>query len=399
MQIGKKYTSTLIVEEKHLACNVGSGNLQVLATPMMMALMENAAMMCVADELDADTSTVGGQISASHLKPTGLGHKVTATAELIAVDGRKLSFKVSARDEDGLIGEGEHLRFIVGCERFMSKVTNLNNVKLNNGLEIPKIGVGTWTLRDEIATKNVCLALQAGFRHIDTAQMYENEAAVGQGLTDSGVPRESYFLTTKVSTVNMRKGREGIRKAIEQSIADLQTPYLDLLLIHWPVEGCVKDTWQVMEEFVKAGKVRSLGVSNFNRHHLEDLLSYAEIRPVINQIEVTPFMTQEENIAYNREIGIQVEAWGPFGQGNIDVVGHPLLQSLAKKYGKTASQIVLRWIVQRDLITIPRAKPNHFAENLEILKFCLSDEDMQAINGLNQNLRSNEKNDPENFPW
>ncbi len=399
MQIGKKYTSTFVVEEKHLACNVGSGDLKVLATPMMMAFMENAAMMCVADELEADSSTVGGQINASHLKPTGLGHTVTAIAELVAIDGRKLSFKVSAYDEDGLIGEGDHLRFVVGRERFMSKVTNLNSVKLNNGLEIPKIGVGTWTLRDEIATKNVALALQAGFRHIDTAQMYENEAAVGQGLIESGVPRESYFLTTKVSTVNMRKGREGVRKAIEQSIADLKTPYLDLLLIHWPVEGCVKDTWQIMEEFVKAGKIRSIGVSNFNRHHLEELLSYAEIRPVINQIEVTPFMSQEENIAYNREIGIQVEAWGPFGQGNIDIVGQPLLQSLAKKYNKTASQIVLRWIVQRDLITIPRAKPNHFTENLEILKFCLSEEDMQAINGMNQSLRSNEKNDPENFPW
>lgn len=123
MNPGLKYTSTLIVEEKHLACNVGSGDLRVLATPMMMALMENAAMLCVAGELDADSSTVGGQISSSHIKPTGLGHTVTATAELIAVEGRKLTFKVSANDEDGLIGEGEHLRFIVGRERFMSKVT------------------------------------------------------------------------------------------------------------------------------------------------------------------------------------------------------------------------------------------------------------------------------------
>ena len=150
---------------------------------------------------------------------------------------------------------------------------------------------------------------------------------------------------------------------------------------------------------MRQGKVRSLGVSNFNRHHLEDLLSYAEIRPVINQIEVHPFMTQEENIAYNRELGIQVQAWGPFGQGDIDVIGHPLLQSLAAKYNKTASQIVLRWIVQRDLITIPRAKPNHFVENLEVMEFALSDEDMAAISGLNQNMRSNALNDPETFPW
>ena len=145
--------------------------------------------------------------------------------------------------------------------------------------------------------------------------------------------------------------------------------------------------------------LKFIGVSNFNRHHLDDLLSYAEIRPVINQIEVHPFMTQEENIAYNRQLGIQVEAWGPFGQGDIDILGEPLLQSLAQKYEKTASQIVLRWIVQRDLITIPRAKPNHFAENLGVMSFVLSNEDMQAISALNKNMRSNVLNDPETFPW
>ena len=125
METGKKYTSSMIVEEKHLACNVGSGDLKVLATPMMMALMENAAMLCVADELDEGYSTVGGQIASSHTKPTGLGHTVTATAELIEIDGRKLKFNISASDEDGLIGEGTHLRFIVGKEKFMSKVTNI----------------------------------------------------------------------------------------------------------------------------------------------------------------------------------------------------------------------------------------------------------------------------------
>lgn len=275
----------------------------------------------------------------------------------------------------------------------------MNKIKLNNGMEIPQIGVGTWTLKDDIATNNVRLALEAGFRHIDTAQMYENEAAVGQGIIDSKVPREEIFLTTKVSTTIMREGKEVVRKSIEESLAKLKTDYLDLLLIHWPVKDCVKDTWQVMEDFVKQGKVKSLGVSNFNRHHLEDLLSYAEIRPVINQIEVHPLMTQEENIANNRELGIQIQAWGPFGQGDIDVIGHPLLQSLAAKYGKTSSQIVLRWIIQRGLITIPRCKPNHFKENLELMTFSLSDEDMNAISGLNQNLRSNVDNDPENFPW
>lgn len=279
-------------------------------------------------------------------------------------------------------------------------------IRLNNGTEIPQIGVGTWTLRDDVATQNVRLALEAGFRHIDTAQGYANEAEVGQGISEfmqggkgKDTSRADIFLTTKVATNIMREGQAAVARSIDESLENLKVDYLDLLLIHWPVKDCVKDTWQVMEEYVKSGKVRSLGVSNFNRHHLEDLLSYAEVRPVINQIEVHPLMTQEENIAYNQSLGIQVQAWGPFGQGDIDVVGHPVLQALARKYGKTASQIVLRWIVQRDLITIPRAKPNHFKENLEVMQFALTDEDMQAISGLNQNLRSNVKNDPETFPW
>ena len=275
----------------------------------------------------------------------------------------------------------------------------MKTIQLHNDLEIPQIGVGTWTLRGETARQNVRLALEAGFQHIDTAQAYENEAEVGQGIADSGVPRQDIFVTTKVATHIMREGEQAVRDAIDASLDKLKSDYIDLLLIHWPVKDCVKQTWQVMEDEVRQDKVRSIGVSNFNRHHLDDLLSYAEIRPVINQIEVHPLMTQEENIAYNHHLGIEVEAWGPFGQGDIDVVGHPLLQSLAQKYQKTASQIVLRWIVQRGLITIPRAKPNHFAENLGIMAFTLTDEDMQAISGLNQNLRSNVLNDPETFPW
>lgn len=272
-------------------------------------------------------------------------------------------------------------------------------VLLNNGMQIPQIGVGTWTLKGDIATQNVKLALQAGFRHIDTAQMYDNEKAVGIGILESGIERKEIFLTTKLSPQVMRQSADVIAMSIEQSLADLQCSYLDLLLIHWPVKDCVKKTWQVMEQYVIQGKVRSIGVSNFNRSHLDDLLSYATIRPVINQIEVHPFMSQQENIDYNRSLGIQVQAWGPFGQGDIDVIGHPALQNLAMKYQKTPSQIVLRWIVQRGLITIPRAKPNHFAENLAIMQFSLTDDDMDMINSLNCNLRSNVLNDPDSFPW
>lgn len=275
----------------------------------------------------------------------------------------------------------------------------IQTVELSNGKLIPQIGVGTWTLKGDEAATNVRLAIEAGFRHIDTAQGYDNEEAVGQGILDSGIARDELFITTKVATNIMREGKDAVRNSIEESLRKLKADYLDLLLIHWPVKDCVKDTWEVMEEFVIEGKVRSLGVSNFNKHHLDDLLTYAKIRPVINQIEVHPLMTQEENLAINRELGIQVQAWGPFGQGDIDVVGLPLLQQLATKYGKTSSQIVLRWIIQQGLITIPRCKPSHFKENLELTTFELSDDDMKAISALNQNLRSNVDNDPETFPW
>ena len=139
-------------------------------------------------------------------------------------------------------------------------------IRLNNNIEIPQIGVGTWTLRGETARQNVRLALEAGFRHIDTAQGYENETEVGQGIFDSGVPRQEIFLTTKVATNIMRNGREAVRKSIDESLAKLKTGYIDLLLIHWPVKDCVKDTWQVMEDYVRQGKVKFIGVSNFNRH-------------------------------------------------------------------------------------------------------------------------------------
>jgi 2,5-diketo-D-gluconate reductase A len=149
------------------------------------------------------------------------------------------------------------------------------NVKLNNGLEIPQIGVGTWTLRGETARQNVRQALEAGFRHIDTAQGYENETEVGQGIADSGVPRDEIFVTTKVHTDIMRMGPQTVADSIDESLRKLNMDYIDLLLIHWPVKDCVKQTWQVMEEYVRRDKVRSIGVSNFNRHHLDDLLSYA----------------------------------------------------------------------------------------------------------------------------
>ena len=190
---------------------------------------------------------------------------------------------------EGCLPCDDNLHFCGEGYRLLGRHYAQRYLEATNNFEIPQIGVGTWTLRGETARQNVRLALEAGFRHIDTAQGYENEAEVGQGVIDSGIPRQEIFLTTKVATNIMREGREAVRKSIDESLTKLKTNYIDLLLIHWPVKDCVKDTWQVMEEYVRQGKVKSIGVSNFNRHHLDDLLSYAEIRPVINQIEVHPF--------------------------------------------------------------------------------------------------------------
>ena len=182
----------------------------------------------------------------------------------------------------------------------MANQTNAQNmnkvptVKLNNGMEMPQLGVGTFLVKDD-AAERVCHAIKTGFRLIDTAQGYGNEKEVGEGIRLSGIDRSELFITTKVNTTEMRNGT--VRQSIDQSLADLGMDYLDLVLIHWPVQGHIKETWHILEEYVDNGKIRSIGVSNFNPHHLDDLLEYARIRPVINQIEVEPYMTQQNVVA------------------------------------------------------------------------------------------------------
>ncbi len=272
-------------------------------------------------------------------------------------------------------------------------------LRLSNGQFLPELGAGTWTLRGDIAVENVSAALKAGFRLIDTAQMYGNEAEVGRGLVLSGLPRSSYMVTTKVSNDMMRGGAEAVNASIEESLGKLGCGYLDFLLVHWPVKDRIKDTWQVMEEYVRQGKVRSIGVCNFNPHHLEDLLAYASIKPVMNQIELHPLHSQEDNVTFDRALGIQVQSWGPFGHGIVDMTTIPEIQEIAAQYDRTSSQIILRWILQRGLACIPRARVSHFKENLEVTDFVLSDEDMARISALNRNRRSSEDDNPENFAW
>lgn len=266
---------------------------------------------------------------------------------------------------------------------------------LNNGTRIPQLGFGTWTLAEN-TTRSVRAAAEAGYRLFDTAQGYGNEKEVWEGIRQSGLSRKDVFITTKIAPDSMRKPPQSV--SIDESIEKLGGEYIDLMLIHWPVKERIQETWQIMEEYVDKGLIRNIGLSNFNPHHIEDLLRYARVRPVLNQIEIHPYMTQEANIAATRGFGIDVECWSPLAQSK--VMNEPAIAAMTEKYGKSAAQITLRWEIQRGLIVIPRSKnPAHIRENIDVFDFVLSEADMWAISALNKNERCNPKNDPDNFPW
>lgn len=268
-------------------------------------------------------------------------------------------------------------------------------ITLNDGSTIPQLGLGTWTMVTT-AKDAVNTAINLGYRLFDTAQAYGNEEEVWQGIGSNGISREEVFIITKIAPNVMREG--SVRESLDNSLTKLGGGYIDLVLIHWPVSGHVKETWQIMEEYVQQGKIRSIGLSNFNPHHYEDLMTYAKIKPVLNQIEIHPYLSQEENVEYFKKQGLAVQCWSPLGSGTI--LQDKTLAELAGKYNKSVAQIILRWDIQRGLITIPRSfVPEELAEDINIFDFELSASDMAVINGLNKNRRVNEKNDPDNFPW
>lgn len=282
-----------------------------------------------------------------------------------------------------------------GINKTNAQMNKIPQIELSNGRTMPQLGVGTFLVKD---AARVSHAIKAGFRLIDTAQGYGNENEVGEGIRMSGIDRSELFITTKVNTTEMREGK--VRESLEKSLSDLGLDYIDLVLIHWPVKDHIKETWQILEEYVDNGKILSIGLSNFNPHHIDSLLTYARIRPVINQIEIHPYMTQTENSGYNFQNNIQTESWGPLGQGTTDELKNPIIGKIAKKYGKSIAQVILRWHIQRGLITIPRCDNDTYTdENIQIFDFELSSKDMEIINGLNKDLRTYEKNDPDNFPW
>lgn len=266
---------------------------------------------------------------------------------------------------------------------------------LHNGVKMPWLGLGVYKVENGTEVINaVKTALQVGYRSIDTASFYKNEEGVGQGIRESGIPREEIFVTTKVW--NSEQGYESTLQSFEDSLARLGLDYLDLFLIHWPVAGKYKDTWRALEKLYKEGRVRAIGVSNFHIHHLKDLMEDAEIKPMVNQVELHPRLSQVELRSFCKEQGIQIEAWSPIMRGRL--LDNEVLAEIGKKYNKTTTQVILRWDYQHGIVTIPKSvHKQRIKENAAIFDFELTPSEMSQIDGLNQNIRTGA--DPDNFDF
>lgn len=275
----------------------------------------------------------------------------------------------------------------------------MQKIILNNGIEMPLLGYGVFQISDETeCERNVMEAIETGYRLIDTAASYLNEEAVGRGIKRSGVAREELFITSKLWI--QKNGYEGTKRAFENSLKRLQLDYLDLYLIHQPY-GDVYGEWRAMEDLYKEGKIRAIGVANFHPDRLIDLMIHNEIIPAVNQIEVNPFQQQIETQKFLQDNNVQTEAWAPFAEGRNNIFQNELLHSIAAKYKKSVGQIILRWISQRGIIAL--AKSTHkerMIENINILDFELSAEDMAAITTLDTKRSSFfDHRDPEKVKW
>lgn len=288
-------------------------------------------------------------------------------------------------------------------ENIQSMKSPKSKVKLNNGYEIPLLGFGTFRMESgEEAYDAVRAALDAGYRHIDTASYYKNEADIGRAVRDSGIPRKEIFVTTKLW--NDDQGFESTLKAFDESLDRMGLDYLDLYLIHWPrVKRAPDDwarlnreTWNAMERLYADGKIKAIGVSNFKPHHLESLMEMAVTKPAVNQIELHPGLSQQATVDFCRENGIAIEAWGPFSRGTLLKTG--LLDKLAAKYGKTPAQICLRWHIENGFIPLPKSvTPSRMRENTEIFDFDLSADDLALISGID--IDTGTGYDPDNVAW
>jgi Aldo/keto reductases, related to diketogulonate reductase len=269
------------------------------------------------------------------------------------------------------------------------------SVALNNGVRMPWLGLGVFQMDERETVAAVRAALQAGYRSIDTAALYRNERAVGRAVREGGVAREEVFVTTKVWNDDMRRGR--VEEAFEESMGRLGLDYVDLFLLHWPIQGRIVESWKALERLYGAGRVRAIGVSNHMIPHLEELLAAAEVVPAVNQIEFHPYLQSRRLQEFCRTKGIQLEAWSPLMQAG-PLLKNPTLAEIAKQRGKTVAQVILRWDLQSGVVTIPKsAKPARIVENANVFDFRLSDEEMRAIAGLERNQRNGA--DPMNFSF
>lgn len=265
------------------------------------------------------------------------------------------------------------------------KLTIYSRVKLNNGVEMPYLGLGVYLAASGQETQQaVKHALQVGYRLIDTASMYDNEYDVGKVIRESPIPRQEIFVTTKLW--NSDHGYDKSIKAFQKSLERLGLEYIDLYLIHWPVEGLRRDSWRALETLLDSGKCRAIGVSNYMIHHLEELLGYARIIPAVNQVEFTPFLYLKDLLDFCRTHRIQLESYSPLTRGK--KFNHPLLQELSKKYRKTPAQILIRWNLEHQVVVIPKSsRPERIEENADVFDFNIAEKDMQALDGLHQNYR------------
>ena len=271
---------------------------------------------------------------------------------------------------------------------------NLQSTRtLTNGVEMPMFGLGVYKMTDPQETMEaITKALQVGYRAIDTASLYYNEEQVGEAIRHSGIAREKLFVTTKVW--NSDQGYDNTLKAFEVSLKKLNMDYVDLYLTHWPVEGKYQDTYRAIERLYEEKLIRVPGVSNHHAHHLEQLLRSANVPPLVNQVEVHPYLSQEPLRAFCQEHQIAVTAWSPLGRGG--VLQDETIVKVAEKYGKSAAQVVLRWHLQHDILVIPKSvTPSRIEENANIFDFALSSEDMKVIDSLNRDQRFGK--DPDNF--
>lgn len=275
----------------------------------------------------------------------------------------------------------------------------MQTVTLNNGVEMPILGFGVFQIADQAeCERSVIDAIEVGYRLLDTATSYRNEEAVGKAIRHSGVSREELFVTTKLWIEDT--GYDKTKAAVEKSLKKLQLDYLDLYLIHQPY-GNVHESWRAMEEMYQEGKIRAIGISNFHPDRVVDLMAFHEVVPAVNQIETHPFHQQRENQQFLKENNIQIESWGPFAEGKNDLFSNEILASIGANHQKSIAQVVLRWLIQRGVIAIPKSvRKERMVENFDVFDFQLSPEDMTVIETLDQRKSSFfDHRDPNIVKW